>query len=142
MGSGWVIYDNMYVSPAQNHLIFICENYLLKPTSTSPYAKLPKTTLLLVILAILPVLILIARLSKVAVSLLSKTTTEIQTYNTISLPKQAPPCSTLCAGATPPAVGICSAIVSWWLGYSVMWPSVLTAAVSAAMMRPFLPPLT
>ena len=46
----------------------------------------------------------------------------------------------MCAGGFALRNGICSAAVLALLGYVVIWPSSLTSAVSAAMMRPRAPP--
>lgn len=56
----------------------------------SPYPKLPKTTFSLVILAIPPLLALIVRLSKFAVSLLPKQLPEYKPTTSSHLPSKDP----------------------------------------------------
>lgn len=52
-----------------------------------------------------------------------------------------PACRTLCTGILPPWAGNMRAKVCSPDGYFVMWPNLLTEAVSAAKIKPYLPPL-
>lgn len=48
----------------------------------------------------------------------------------------------LCFGGVLSFIRICKAVVVLSVGYRVMWPWLLTEAISAAIMSPYLPPIT
>lgn len=51
-----------------------------------------------------------------------------------------PAWSTVCRGISLSLVGICIPTVTSLLGYTVLWPSVLTFVVSVARINPLRPP--